>query len=281
MTLSASIKYYWVQFLITLILLAGLYRSILPDMVQQWYADANYSHGFLVPLISVYFMYLKRHELFSVRVEPWPPGFALFLFGLAQLVVGSLATEFFTMRSSLVVILSGLILFFFGKGLFRIVCLPIAYLIFMVPLPYIVYDSIAFPLKLLVTRAAIAFLKFAGVAVLAEGTIIMLPLTTLEVADACSGIRSLISLIALSAAYAILLKMTALRKTVLIISAVPIAIAANAFRVIGTGLLAQHFGARAAEGFFHEFAGLVIFAVAMALLIALGFCLAANGRRGP
>ena len=281
MTFSQSIRYYRLPFGIALLFLAGLYRDILPDMAHQWYEDANYSHGFIVPLVAAYFVYRRRSQLLQVPVAPWWPGFALFLLGLLQLVVGWLGTELFTMRSSVVVTLAGMTLFFFGKRLFRLMLLPLSYLLFMVPLPYLVYDSIAFPLKLLVTSASIAFLKLAGVVVMREGNIIMLPLTTLEVADACSGIRSLISLLALAVAYAFYLEFTPLKKTWLILAAVPIAIAANAFRVIVTGFLAQHFGAKAAEGFFHEFAGMAVFSVAITLLLALGFCLTDQKGKAP
>ncbi|BCG47623.1 Eight transmembrane protein EpsH [Citrifermentans bremense] len=270
MTVAESLKHHRMQFLLALMILTGVYWSILPDMVQQWYEDANYSHGFVVPLIAGYFAYERRKELAEVLAEPWWPGLLLVVAGLLQLVVGWLGSEFFTMRSSIVVTLCGMTLFLLGKRLFRLMLLPLAYLLFMVPLPYIIYDMIAFPLKLFVTRVSIASLKLMGVVVLREGNIIMLPFTTLEVADACSGIRSLISLLALSVAYAFFLEMGALRRGLLILSAIPIAISANALRVIGTGLLAQYWGAKAAEGFFHEFAGLAVFVVAIALMIRLG-----------
>jgi exosortase len=272
-TLSESLRQYRMQFLLALLFTAGLYRGVLPDMARQWYDDPNYSHGFIVPLIAAYFVYERRAEILKVAVEPWWPGLALLLLGLLQLVIGWLGTEFFTMRSSLVVTLAGMILFFFGKKLFRHMLLPLSYLLFMVPLPYIIYDMVAFPLKLFVTRASIAFLKLVGVVVMREGNVIMLPLTTLEVADACSGIRSLISLLALAVAYAFFLKITPLRRTLLILAAIPIAIFTNALRVIGTGLLAQYWGAQAAEGFFHEFAGMAVFVLAIVLLVSLGTCL--------
>jgi len=279
-TVSEAIKNYRMQFLIALLILAGVYRGVLPDMANQWYEDANYSHGFIVPLIAGYFLYERRRELGAVLVEPWWPGLALVLFGLLQLMIGWVGTEFFTMRSSLVVTLAGMTLFFFGKRLFRLTLMPLAYLMFMVPLPYIIYDMIAFPLKLFVTRVSIASLKLMGVVVMREGNIIMLPLTTLEVADACSGIRSLISLLALAVAYAFFLNISPLRRGVLILAAIPIAISANALRVIVTGLLAQYWGAQAAEGFFHEFAGMAVFVVAIVLMIALGSLLARK-RGGP
>ena len=281
MTFSESLKNNRSWLLLSLLLLAGLYRGVVPDMVQQWYEDANYSHGFAIPLIAAYFVYRMRRELLETAVEPWWPGFALFCCGLLQLIVGWLATEYFTMRSSLVVTLAGLTLFFFGRRLFRLMLLPLAYLLFMVPLPYIVYDSVAFPLKLFVTRASIWFLKLAGVVVMREGNIILLPATTLEVADACSGVRSLISLLALAVAYSCFIRLTTAKRCLLVLAAIPIAVCANAFRVIGTGFLAQYFGARAAEGFFHEFAGLAVFVVAIALLVSLGAWLSGREGRTP
>lgn len=278
MTLAESLRCYRLQFLGLLLLLAGLYRVIVPEMVLDWYQDPNYSHGFVVPLIVGYFLYQKREELLATEVAPWWPGVLLLALGLLQLLVGWLGTELFTMRTSLVVILSAVALFLFGRGVFRQVWLPLAYLLFMVPLPYILYDAVAFPLKLFVTRTSISFLKAIGVVVLREGNIIILPATTLEVADACSGIRSLISLLALAVAYASYLPVSPARRLFLVLSAIPIAIFANACRVIGTGILAQYWGSKAAEGFFHEFAGLAVFAVAIALLIGLGTFLSAKGK---
>jgi exosortase len=280
-TFSDSLRQYKMQLLLALLFLAALYRSVLPDMAQQWYEDPNYSHGFIVPLIAGYFVYERREEILKVTVEPWWPGLALLLLGLLQLVIGWLGTEFFTMRSSLVITLAGITLFLFGMRLFRIMLLPLAYLMFMVPLPYIIYDMVAFPLKLFVTRASIAFLKLVGVVVMREGNVIMLPFTTLEVADACSGIRSLISLLALAVAYAFFLKITPLKRVLLVFAAIPIAICTNAFRVIGTGLLAQYWGAQAAEGFFHEFAGMAVFVVAIGLLVAVGACLSDKKKGEP
>jgi exosortase len=161
-------------------------------------------------------------------------------------------------------------LFWFGREVLKGMALPLGYLIFMVPIPYIIYDMAAFPLKLFVTKVSVAFLKIVGVVVMREGNIIMFPTTTLEVADACSGIRSLISLLAIAVAYSFLMKTTNVRRWTIIFSAIPIAVATNALRVIVTGILAQWWGARAAEGFFHEFAGMTVFLLAMVMLVAFG-----------
>jgi exosortase len=276
MTLAESLKTYKYQFSLCLLLLAGAYYSIVPPMVEQWYGDDNYSHGFIVPLIAGYFLYERREGLKKTLVLPWGPGIFLIVAGVVQLLAGWLGTEYFSMRSSMIVILAGMVLYFLGKEAFKKSFLPIAYLIFMVPIPYIVYDSIAFPLKLFVTKVSVGALKAIGVVVMREGNIIMFPATTLEVADACSGIRSLISLIAMAVAYAFFIKTTNTRRWIIIFSAVPIAIFTNALRVFVTGVLAQHWGAQAAEGFFHEFAGMVVFGLAIVMLVGVGALLRKN-----
>lgn len=270
MTLSIALKTYRFQILLIIALLAVIYPTILKDMAVQWYDDGNYSHGFIVPFIAGYFLYIRRNELMSALVTPWNPGLAVIVAGLLQLLVAWLGMEYFTMRTSLIVVLAGMVLFFFGKRVFSIALLPICYLFLMIPIPYIIYDAMAFPLKLFVTKVSVSFLQLVGVVVLREGNIIMFPSTTLEVADACSGIRSLMSLIALSVAYAFFMHISNLKRWIIIIASVPIAIATNALRVIVTGILAQWWGTKAAEGFFHEFAGLAVFALAMVMLVSLG-----------
>lgn len=281
MTFFEALKRYKYQLSCLLLLLAVLYWRVIPPMVQQWYQDENYSHGFIVPFIAGYFLYTRWSELKHARVSPYGAGLAVIIFALCQLLVAWLGVEYFTMRSSLIVLLAGLVLYFFGTGVFRMVSFPIAYLFFMVPIPYIIYDSVAFPLKLFVTKVSVAFLKMVGVVVLREGNIIMFPATTLEVADACSGIRSLISLIALAVAYAFFLRMATWKRCLLIFAAIPIAVITNSLRVIVTGLLAQHWGAKAAEGFFHEFAGLTVFAMAMVMLVSLGVFLGKGKPQAP
>lgn len=270
MNFVTTINTYRLQLLGILALFAVTYAPIVPKMVSDWSTDENYSHGFIIPLIAGYFIWRNWDELKELEVKPWLPGLVVLGAGLVQLLLGWLAIEYFTMRTSLVLVLAGLVLFFFGKRIFRALSLPIGYLLFMVPLPYIIYDAMAFPLKLFVTKVSVGFLKLIGVVVLRDGNIIMFPSTTLEVADACSGIRSLVSLLALAVAYAFFLELKNWQRLVVIVSAIPIAIATNASRVIVTGILAQWWGAKAAEGFFHEFAGLAVFAVAMVLLVAVG-----------
>ncbi len=270
MTLTESLKSYRIPLLLLLPLFMLMYYNIMPSMVQQWYVDPNYSHGFIVPLISGYLLYERREELLKTEVAPSLAGLFILIFGLLQLCGGYLAYELYTMRSSCIVILAGMILYLFGAALFRLMLLPVLYLFFMIPLPAIIYNSVAFPLKQLVSKYSVDALQLMGVIIIREGNILMLPETTLEVADACSGIRSLVSLLALAAAFALFTQKSTLKRIIMIVAAVPIAILTNGLRVIGTGMLAQYWGAKAAEGFFHEFAGLAVFAVALLLLAGLG-----------
>lgn len=271
MTLTDSLYTYRFGFLLSILLVSGLYAGVVSGMAVDWYQDANYSHGFLVPLIAGYFVYERRDELRAIQVVPSLAGLAVILVAFMQLIVGSVGVEYFTQRSSLVVLIAGMVLFFLGSEVFKTIRLPIFYLLFMVPLPYIIYDAMAFPLKQFVSWASVGFMKLIGIAVIRDGNIIMFPSITLEVADACSGIRSLLSILALSVAYASFLQISNSKRWVIILSSLLIAIATNAMRVIITGILANHSGAAAAQGFFHEFAGMSVFALAMAMLLAVGW----------
>ncbi len=273
MTFSESLHTYRYELLLALVLVSGLFGTIVLEMVTDWYHDDNYSHGFFVPLIAGYFLHKRWNNLKTANVTPSNSGLTLIACALLQLIIATLGTENFTARSSLIVLIAGMVLYFFGTEVFKLTRLPILYLLFMVPLPYIAYNALAFPLKIFISRVSVGFLKIIGLSVVRDGNIIMFPSITLEVADACSGMRSLVSIMALSTAYAIFLEISHLKRWILIVSALFLAISTNALRVIITGILANYHGAAAARGFFHEFAGMAVFALAMALLAALGLML--------
>ncbi len=257
-----------------LLFMSGVvYHRVVYYMALEWYTDSNFSHGFIVPVISGYFAYLRWDELKDARTRPWNAGLAVILFGLLMLLAGFAATEFFTMRSSLIVVLAGMVMFLFGKKVMKLLLLPVGYLFLMVPIPYVLYDTVAFPLKLFIAKYSVLILKAVGIAVWREGNIISFPNLDLEVADACSGVRSLLSLLALGVAFAVFSQKSAAKRVVLVLSAIPVAILANGARVVSTGILAQYMGERAAQGFFHEFAGLAVFALAVAMLIGIGMLL--------
>ncbi len=260
-------KQFSFSILVFLLAFGLLYWNTIYEMVMEWYIDPNYSHGFLIPIISGYLLWQRKDNLKSVVINSTNLGLIIVIIGLCVYLVGNVAGESFTMRISMLVVIAGTILFTCGKRIFKAVSFPFSYLIFMIPLPFILYDSLAFPLKLLVSKYSVGFLKLIGIPVLREGNIIYLVNTTLQVADACSGLRSIISLLALSTALASLTQMGLIKKVILVALAVPIAVFVNCIRVIGTGILAIKYGAGVAEGFYHEFAGLGVFGIAMGILI--------------
>ena len=264
---------YKIQLVVLVLILGGIYHSILAEMVMDWYNDPDYSHGFIVPLISGYFVYQRREALKKTLVSPYAPGLFVIILGILLLIIGYKGTELFTMRLSMLIVLAGIILNFFGKEIFRTLLLPGFYLVLMIPLPEIIFNAIAFPLKLFVAKYSVLFLQAINITVYREGNIIMFPNIVLEVADACSGIRSLMSLVALSVTISFFVKASNLKKTVIVLSAIPIAVFTNALRVIVTGILAKHWGSAAAEGFFHEVAGMMVFGLAMLMLFIVGIML--------
>ena len=196
-------------------------------------------------------------------------GLLVVLFGVFVLFAGIAAQEFYTRRASMIIILAGCLIFLLGWNWLKALALPIIFLFFMIPLPYIVYDAIAFPLKLFVAKFSVATLQAIGVIVIREGNIIIFPNITLEVADACSGLRSLMSLLAMSVALAVTTQVRNWAMVLVVILAIPVAIFTNMIRVIVTGFLAQYYGTAVAEGFFHEFAGMSVFVLAMVMMILL------------
>ena len=262
-----------------LLILLVLYAPVLGGLVRQWWADPNYSHGFLVPFLSGFWVWQRRSGLASCSGEGRWVGLAVMVAGVGMLALGDIAAELFLMRSSLIVVIAGLVLLFGGSETFRLLAFPLAYLLFMVPLPATVFYAVAFPLQRLAAENAAWALDLLGVPALLDGNVIHLSEMSLGVTEACSGIRSLISLLALTVAWAYLTLASRWAQVVLVVSAVPVAVAANAMRVVATGLLGQIFGIEAASGFFHGFSGWAIFLVAVVALLAVHGLLRAVGAR--
>lgn len=266
-------KEIYIPLIIFLAAFGFLYWTTIVRMVMQWSDDPNYSHGFIIPFISGYLLWRNKDKIVLADIKPSNWGIVVLILGLGIYFIGNLSSELFTMRFSMLIVLAGTILFTYGPERFKIALFPFLYLIFMIPLPEIIYNAIAFPLKLFVAKYSVLFLQAINITVYREGNIIMFPNIVLEVADACSGIRSLMSLVALSVAISFFVKASNLKKTVIILSAVPIAVFTNALRLIVTGILAKHWGSVAADGFFHEFAGMLVFGLAMLMLFIVGIFL--------
>ncbi len=260
------------------VLVCILYAPILKPLVLQWWNDPDYSHGFFVPLFSAYVLWHQRARWLHKPMRPSNFGFPVMVGGIVLLLGGSLGAELFTSRFSLLVLLAGMVLFLAGWEMLRDVSFPLGFLIFMIPIPVIIYNQITFPLQLLASRFATSCLELMQVPVLREGNVLVLPNYSMEVVEACSGIRSLMSLIALAVAYCYVVDRPRWLRYVLPVLMVPIAIVSNAIRIVGTGFLTYHFGPKAAEGFFHEFSGWIVFVVALALMFVCHWILRRFGK---
>ena len=257
------------QLLILGALTLWLYGSTLGHLVGQWWNDPNFSHGFFVPLFSAFVLWQERDRLAQIPTRPSWAGLIVLLVGLVVLIVGRLGAELFLARSSLLLVLAGLVILFFGWNLFRAVLFPWAFLLMMIPIPSIALNQITFPLQLLASKVAATVLPVLGVPIFREGNVINLPAMALEVAEACSGIRSLMSLVTLAIIYGYLMEKRLWVRWLLAFAAVPITVAANDVRIIGTGLLVQYWDPEAAEGYFHASWGWIIFVVSLLMLYAL------------
>ena len=262
----AARRYPWWQVAVLVVLVAWLYSSILYHLVGQWWQDPNFSHGFFVPLFSAFVLWQDRFRLARLAVNPSSWGLLIAVGALSVLVLGVMGAELFLSRVSLLLLLAGLVIFFLGWNYFRAVLFPWAFLILMIPVPAIIFNQITFPLQLLASKIAAGLLPLLGVPVLREGNVINLPAMVLEVAEACSGIRSLLSLATLAIIYGYLMESRNSIRVGLALASLPIAVAANSLRIVGTGLLVQYWDPEKAEGFFHVFSGWLIFVISLLML---------------
>ena len=252
------------------ILVLALYHSVLVELIHDWVIDENYSHGFLIPLVSAFFIWRKRDRLQTRQRKSNGIGLAIFILGLLLFIVASIGAEFFTQRLSLLVVIGGLLLYLGGRKITGDLFFPLLYLVFMIPVPYVLYYSVSFPLELLASRLTTAAVSSIGIPIIREGNILHLQNTTLQVIDACSGLRSLLSLSALSAALAYATQRTLVKGIILFLAAVPVAIGANILRLSLTAILASLYGEQVAQGFLHQFSGVAVFAFAVVSLSLIG-----------
>ena len=247
-----------------------VYGPILYYMVLHWDAVADYSHGFLIAPLALYFAWERTPQLKRARIEPSWWGLLPLLLSTTTLVIGRLGTELMNMRVSFVLALIGLVLLLWGRQVFKILAFPLFFLFLMVPLPQSLVNIVAFPLQLIAADWAVNVLYYLHIPALREGNIIHLPETTLFVADACSGLRSLMALITLGVVFAYFFRKSWIIRAILMLSAIPIAILVNAFRVALTGVLTHYYGEAAASGWIHETEGFFTFGIAFILLMLLG-----------
>jgi exosortase len=245
----------------------ALYTPIIYYMVLHWKIDDDYSHGFLIVPLAVYFAWPTFYKLKNAPLEPSWWGLLPLCLGSTTLAIGRLGTELMNMRVSFVLTFIGLIVLLFGKRVFEALAFPLLFLFLMVPLPASLVNIVAFPLQLIAAKVAVNALYLLHIPALLEGNIIHLPETKLFVAQACSGLGSLMSLITLGVIFAYFFQRNLIERVILVASTIPIAVLVNAFRVAMTGVLTFHFGQAAAEGAIHEFQGLITFSLAFIVLL--------------
>src|SRR5580700_7466436 len=249
-------------------LLIACYAPLLFGLVRQWATDEDVGHGFFVPLVAGYIVWKRREQLAAKKPVPNYWGLALVLLGAVQMLLGTMGAQIFIARTAFLVSLVGAILFLGGTRTLKILAFPLFLLVFMFPIPAIIYARITLPLQLFASSVAETVLNFIGTPVLRDGNVLELANgQRLSVVEACSGIRSLLSLSFLSLIYAYFFDHKVWMRWVLLAATVPIAIAANASRVTLTGLISEY-RPDLAQGFFHTLEGWVLFIVALVLLVA-------------
>jgi len=293
--------------------LVFVYVTVLVKLGHNWWTDENYSHGLLIPFIIAYIVWSQRERM--ARAVQRPAlfiGLTAVLFALVGLWAGIAGAELFIQRISLVLMLAGTVIYFWGFALLRLLLVPLFLLLLAIPIPAIVFNKIAFPLQLFASRCAVWAMMVFDIPVLRQGNVIELmprgamETKKLEVVEACSGIRSLMTLVTLAVVFAyfthsrggtdprgenptndskpqrpsrtaqavsLLKSYWFWRSAVILLSSIPIAISTNALRVSGTGVLAHYYGTKVADGFFHSFSGWVIYIVAFLMLFGVGWIL--------
>ncbi len=255
----------------TLLLLALglLYSGVVAKLVYDWYDLPDFSHGFLLPFFTAFLLWERRAVMARTPLVPSWAGLSLVAFSLLMLLTGRFGADLFLSRLSLLLLLTGIVWTTAGMHMLRVVAFPIGVLLLAIPLPAVIFNQLTFPLQLLASRVASGLLPLAGVPVLREGNVINLPSMQLEVAEACSGIRSMMSLFTVAVLFGYLFERGTGRRILLVLCSLPIAVAANALRIFGTGLCVQYWDPDKAVGFFHEFSGWLMFLVSLGCLYAV------------
>jgi exosortase len=239
-----------------------MYAPVLSSLARQWWNDPNYGHGFFVPVFAGYVLWSERDRWRALPVRANNFGFAVMLFAIGLRILGMLGAELFVTRLSLLILISGMVMFLAGSEALRSMSFPIGYLLFMIPLPAIVYYQVTLPLQLWASRLGATGLVALGIHTVRQGNLLLLPNCTLSVVEACSGIRSLLSLLAAVVAYGYLAEASTWKRIVLAAASIPIAIATNGLRLVATGVLSYFFGPSVDSGVVHLALGLGSFALA-------------------
>ena len=247
-------------------LLILCYAPVLQGLINQWNNDEDMGHGFFVPVIAAYIAWQKKDELQGRDLTPNPLGLILIAFAALQMYIGTLGAELFLARTAFVEGVVGIVLSLGGLHALRVMAFPLIVLCFMVPIPAVIYNQITFPLQLFASNVAANLLELMGIPVLRDGNVLELPSQKLNVVEACSGIRSLLSLTFLSLVYGYFFEKKVWTRVALFLAVVPIAILANAGRVTLSGVMSE-INPEWAHGTAHTASGWVIFMIALFMML--------------
>lgn len=252
-----------------LLAFAATFAPVIPDMVTAWFSHSNNSHAVLVPFISLYFLFDKWPEIRSIPSQGSSAGLILLILCLLFYIFSFLGGIAFFCRLALVTSLIAIVWSCMGTAILRTLAFPLGLLFFMIPVPDTLLGMVSFPLQLMVTKISAKLIHYCTIPIFREGNLLFFQNTQLEVAEACSGIRSIVSLTMVSAVFAYISPGAIRSRVILIVAAIPIAIFANILRVTSTGILAHFHGDKVARGFLHDFSGLVVALFGLIMIFAL------------
>jgi exosortase len=266
---SSTLHPIYYQLGLLLLAFLALYYPFIQTLMRDWDTNDNYSQGYFIPFVSAFMIWwvLKDLEINDLKPSNW--GIAIIVLGLLQLFIAKVGSEYFLQRTSMIIVLFGISFFLFGGRFTKTIWLPLVYLIFMVPLPAIIWNRIAFPMQLFASAITEDVVRFIGIPILREGNVLHLAQTSLEVVDACSGLRSLVNILGLAVGLGFVMNKEAWKRWVLFVAAFPIAVIVNIIRLAGTAVLATRYGGDVARGFLHDFSGWLVFVAGIALLIGV------------
>lgn len=267
-----------IKFSILLILFFCVYYPIQSELIHVWLEDSNNSHGLLVPFAFGYFVYQKKEGLKSYitgKNSPKPNlwvdsiGLTIFIVSLSMYVLFYIGHIAFVSRVLMLLSFISLIWYYFGLRLINILLFPLLFLFFMVPMPVSFTSYITLPMQTFATNMSVSLISIFSIPLVQEGHLVHFSTCTIEVANACSGIRSLVSMVMLGTMFAYMTKKNNFKRIVILLFSPAIAILANVMRITGTGLLANSYGDKVAKGFVHEISGILVFGFGFIILFAL------------
>lgn len=254
--------------LVVIVLVAVMYWNVFVDLCSIWSKKEEYSHGFMIPAVSLYFLWQKKGLILSEKSSSSWLGYVFVFFAMASYFVGTLGDVYFLLRFSFIFLLIGLALLIVGYKATKIMLVPILLLIFSFPLPPVFESSLTAKLQLWSSHLGVSVIRACDIPVYLEGNVIDLGTYKLQVVEACSGLRYLFPLMSLAFICAYMYQVVFWKRALLFLTSIPITVLMNSFRIGVVGILVQYFGISVAEGFVHDFEGWIVFMLCFGVLFA-------------